>query len=139
MSLATGDEVAIRRVLDDYLELWNRGDAKACADLYDKTGDCLAVDGTFLRSHAQIRQYYDDNLSAKYAGFQAHSVEVLGVRELGSQVAMLDAIWEVHAPSAGDAPSEPIAKPIGSFVLVKSGNTWKISAARLMVPFKVSH
>jgi uncharacterized protein (TIGR02246 family) len=86
MSLATGDEVAIRRVLDDYLELWNRGDAKACADLYDKTGDCLAVDGTFLRSHAQIRQYYDDNLSAKYAGFQAHSVEVLGVRELGSHI-----------------------------------------------------
>ncbi len=138
MSLVTGDEVAIRRVLDDYLELWNRCDARACADLYDRTGDLLAVDGTFLRSHAQIRQYYDDNLSGKYAGFRAQSVEVLGVRELGSQVALLDAIWEVHAPAASDAPSEPIAKPIGSFVLVKSGDTWKISAARLMVPFKVS-
>jgi hypothetical protein len=69
---------------------------------------------------------------------QSHSVEVLGVRELASQVALLDAIWEVHAPSAGGAPSQPVAKPIGSFVLVKSGNTWKISAARLMVPFKVS-
>ena len=138
MSLVTGDEVAIRRVLDDYLELWNRCDARACADLYDSTGDLLAVDGTFLRSHAQIRQYYDDNLSGKYAGFRAQSVEVLGVRELGSQVALLDAIWEVHAPAASDAPSEPIAKPIGSFVLVKSGDTWKISAARLMVPFKVS-
>ena len=138
MSLATGDEVAIRKVLDDYLELWNRCDARACADLYDTTGDLLAVDGTFLRSHAQIRQYYDDNLSGKYAGFQSQSVEVLGVRELASQVALLDAIWEVHAPSASNAPSAPLAKPIGSFVLVKSGDTWKISAARLMVPFKVS-
>lgn len=138
MGLAAEDEAAIRRVLDDYLELWNRCDAKACAELYDTTCDLLAVDGTFLRSHAQIRQYYDDNLSGKYAGFQARSVEVLGVREVGAEVALLDAIWEVHAPSASDAPSEPIAKPIGSFVLVKSNDTWKISAARLMVPFKVS-
>ncbi|HUF17512.1 MAG TPA: SgcJ/EcaC family oxidoreductase [Thermoanaerobaculia bacterium] len=138
MSLATGDEDAIRRVLDDYLESWNRCDAKACAELYDRTGDLLAVDGTFLRSHAQIKQYYDDNLSGKYAGFQARSVEVLGVREVGAEVALLDAIWEVHAPSASDAPSKPIAKPIGSFVLVKSNDAWKISAARLMVPFKVS-
>ena len=97
MSLATRDEVAIRRLLDDYLECWNRCDARACADLYDRTGDALAVDGTFLRSHAEIRQYDDDNLSGKYAGFQARSVEVLGVRELGSQVALLDAIWEVHS------------------------------------------
>ena len=84
MSLATGDEDAIRRVLDDYLESWNRCDATACAELYDRTGDLLAVDGTFLRSHAQIKQYYDDNLSGKYAGFQARSVEILGVREVGA-------------------------------------------------------
>ena len=70
MSLTIGDEDAIRRVLDDYLESWNRCDAKACAELYDRTGDLLAVDGTLLRSHAQIKQYYDDNLSGKYGGFR---------------------------------------------------------------------
>ena len=37
-----------------------------------------------------------------------------------------------RAPSASDAPSETIAEPIGRFVLVKSNNTWKVSAARLM-------
>ena len=137
MGLTAEDEAAIRKVLADYLELWNRGDAKGCAELYDATGDALAVDGTFLRSQAQIRQYYEDNLSGKYAGFHTRRVEALGVRELGASVAVLDATWEVHASSAGDVPSKPVAKPIGSFVLVKSSNTWKISAARLMVPFKL--
>ena len=137
MGLAAEDEAAIRRVLDDYLELWNRCDAKACAELYDTTCDLLAVDGTFLRSHAQISKYYEDNLSGKYAGFQARSIEALGVRELGANVAVLDATWEVHGSSASDVPSKPVATPIGSFVLVKSSNTWKISAARLMVPFKL--
>ena len=57
-------------VLDDYLELWNRCDAKACAELYDRTGDLLAVDGTFLRSHAQITQYTMTICLASTLGFR---------------------------------------------------------------------
>jgi uncharacterized protein (TIGR02246 family) len=138
MSLTAGDEAAVRKVLDDYMELWNRRDAKACADLYETAGDALAVDGTFLRTPAEIERYYEDHLSGKYSEFQVRSVETLAVRELGTNVALLDATWEVHAPSASTSPSEAIAKPIGSFVLVKSNSTWKISAARLMVPFKLN-
>lgn len=137
MTLIPEDKTAIRRLLDDYIGLWGQGKAAACADLYDAAGDLLAVDGAFLRSPDEIRRYYEKVMSGKYSGFKVRNIQTLGIRSLGDGLALLDATWEVHAPSEGGSSSEVVARPIGSLVVVKVGDRWKISAARLMVPFKV--
>jgi uncharacterized protein (TIGR02246 family) len=138
MTLTPEDKTAIRKVLDDYMELWMEGKAAACTDLYDGAGDLLAVDGTFLRSPDEIRRYYEQVMSGKYAGFKFRSIQTLGIRLLGEGLALLDATWEVCAPSEDGSSGEVVAKPIGSLVVAKVGDRWKISAARLMVPIQLS-
>jgi len=138
MTLISEDQTAIRRVLDDYMRLFNEGRAAACADFYDGAGDLLAVDGTFLRSPDEIRRYYEQVMSGKYAEFKIRNIQTLGLRLLGDGLALLDATWEVHAPSSDEISSAVVARPIGSFVVSKSQWGWKISAARLMVPIELS-
>ncbi len=137
MKLTAQDEADIGRVLDDYMRLWTEGRAQACADLYDVAGDLLAVDGTFLRGPDDIKRYYDNVMSGKYSGFKIRNLRTIGIRSLGQGVALLDASWEVHAPSDDGSSSTVVAHPIGSLLVVHTNDLWKISAARLMVPMKL--
>lgn len=138
MTLTPEDKTAIRRLLDDYMGLFNQGKAAACADFYDVTGDLLGVDGTFLRSPDEIKHYYEQVMSGKYSELKIQNIQTLGIRSLGDGLALLDATWEVCAPSEDGSSGEVVAKPIGSLVVVKVGGRWKISAARLMVPIQLS-
>jgi len=135
--LTAQDETAIRKLLDDYMRLWMDGRAQACADLYDVDGDGLAVDGTFLRGRNEIQRYYENAMSGKYSGFTVRNLRTVRIRSLGQALALLDASWEVHAPSDNVSSSTAIASPIGSFVVAHRNDGWKISAARLMVPMKL--
>ena len=137
MKLKTQDEVDIRSILDDYMRLWMKGQSRACADLYDVSGDLLAVDGMFLQGRDEIKQYYDDVTSGKYAGFSVQNLSIVGIRALGQDAALLDAIWEIHAPSDTGSPSSLVASVKCSLVVLQTDQGWKISACRLMVPFQV--
>ena len=134
MELTSQDEADIRRILDDYIRLWMDGQAQACADLYEEAGDALAVDGKFLRGRDEIERYYDDVMSGKYSGFEVRNLRELGIRALGEGVALLDAAWEVHAPSGDGSSSTTLGRPICSLVVVRTEAGWKITAARLMEP-----
>lgn len=134
MTLTSQDEADIQDVLDRYLRLWMEGRAQACADLYERAGDALAVDGTFLRGRDEIKRYYDDVMSGKYTGFKVENVQDLGIRALGEGIALLDATWEVLAPSDDGASWTVVGRPICSLVVVGTEGGWKITAARLMEP-----
>lgn len=138
MALTAQDEADIRKVLDDYMRLWMAGQAQACADLYEPSGDGLAVDGTFLRGRDEIKRYYDDVMDGKYAGLTVESVQTVGIRPLGPDVALLDASWQVHGPSTDASPSTLIADVNCCLVLTRAAGEWKISAARMMVPMQTS-
>lgn len=132
MELTKRDESEIRTVLDDYIRLWMEGDAQGCADLYDVDGDALAVDGTFLSGRDAIKQYYDGVMSGKYSGFVVRKLETAGLQALGAGWALLDASWEVG--SSEDASATPVK---ASLVVKQADGSWKIAAARLMVPAQV--
>jgi uncharacterized protein (TIGR02246 family) len=133
MEFTTQDELEIGKILDDYMRLWMEGQAQACADLYDVAGDALGVDGTFLRGRDEIKKYYDNVMSGKYSGLEVRNVQTIGIRPLGPGVALLDATWEIHAPSTDGPPTTVVA----SFVVVPSNDVWKIAACRLMVPMRL--
>ena len=134
MKLTSQDESDIRGILDDYIGLWMDGQAQACADLYEESGDALAVDGKFLRGRDEIKQYYDEVMSGKYSGLEVRHLRNLGIRALGEGVAIMDATWEVHAPSDDASSSTTVGRPICSLVVVRTEDGWKITAARLMEP-----
>lgn len=127
------DESEIRGVLEDYMQLWMDGDARACADLYDVDGDALGVDGTFLRGRGAIREHYEAVMSGTYSGFVVRELETTGLRALGPGWALLDARWEVGT-SAGDEAATPVK---ASLVMTHTDGAWKIAAARMMVPAQI--
>ena len=90
MKLTSQDESDIRGILDDYIGLWMDGQAQACADLYEESGDAVAVDGKFLRGRDEIKQYYDEVMSGKYSGLEVRHLRALGIRALGEGVAIDD-------------------------------------------------
>ena len=132
MELTMQNKSEIRTILDDYMRLWMEGDARACADLYTVDGDALGVDGTMLRGRDAIAHYYSAVMSDKYSGLIVRNLETTSLRALGPGLALLDATWEV-GPS-GDHSRTPV---MASFVVTLSDGSWKISAARLMVPAQV--
>lgn len=139
MSLSAHDQQLVRQVFDDYLAAWNEGrDAKACADLYESDGDLLAADGAFLASPQEIERYYSDRLGGAYENFRVRDVEVLSLRSIQPNVAILDAKWEGYRVDATGTPVEVLAKPMGTFVVVKNGNQWRLSAVRIMIPWNPS-
>lgn len=137
MNLSKQDEAEIRAILDRYMRLWMDGRARACADLHEEGGDALGVDGTFLRGRDEIRRYYEEVMSGKYAGFTVENMRHLGGRALGEDVALLDAAWEVHASSDDGSSGTVVGRPRGSFVVLRTPAGWRITAARLMEPMKL--
>ena len=139
MPLSSTDRQLVREAFDDYLSAWNDGrDAKACADLYESDGDLLAADGVFLASPREIELYYSDRLGGAYKDFRVSNIEVVSLRSIQPNVAILDAKWEGHRVDETGTSVEMLAKPMGTFVLVKNGDQWGFSAVRIMIPWTPS-
>ena len=56
--LAASPEQEIRRVLDDQVDAWNRGDVRAFMEGYDKSDSTTFVGATITRGHAQVLANY---------------------------------------------------------------------------------
>lgn len=56
--LAASPEAAIRKVLDDQVASWNRGDIAGFMDGYDKSESTTFVSTTVTRGHAQVLAGY---------------------------------------------------------------------------------
>ncbi len=56
--LAASPEAAIRKVLDDQVTAWNRGDIPGFMDGYDKSESTTFVSTTVTRGHAQVLAGY---------------------------------------------------------------------------------
>ena len=137
MSLSDRDEKLVRQVCDDYLAAWNEErDAKKCADLYETDGDLLAADGVFLASPQEIERYYSERLGGAYKNFRVRDLEVLSLRSIQPNVAILDAQWEGYRVDESGTLVEVLANPIGTFVVVRGGDQWRLSAVRIMIPWK---
>ena len=56
--LAASPEASIRKVLDDQVAAWNRGDIPGFMDGYDKSESTTFVSTTVTRGHAQVLAGY---------------------------------------------------------------------------------
>lgn len=122
------DETAIRQLIQQHDQTRTSGDWKGAANLFAEDGSTLTSAGEWRRGRAEVAKGGAALGAGVYKGAK-YSTAVDTVRLLAPTVALADATFEIS--SIGGSGSR---KGHTTYVLVKSGDAWKIAATRSMVP-----
>lgn len=125
---AGAEEAAIRRVVQQHDQTRSSGDWKGAAALYVEDGTTLTSAGEWRRGRAGIEKGGAALGGAVYKGAK-YSTTVNSVLLLAPTVALADGTFEMSGIGGGGT-----RKGNSTYVLVKSGEAWKIAAVRSMVP-----
>lgn len=126
-SPAGPDDAAVRRVVQQHDAGRTSGDWKAVGNLFAEDGSTLTSAGEWRRGRAQIEKGGATSAAGVYKGAK-YATTIDSVRLLTPTVAIADGTFEITGISGGTR------KGSMTYVLVKSGDTWRIAASRSMVP-----
>jgi uncharacterized protein (TIGR02246 family) len=125
---AGGDEAAIRKVVEQHDQTRTSGDWKGVANLFMEDGAILTSAGEWRRGRAQIEKGGAAAGGGVYKGAK-YTTTIDTVRSLAPTVAIADGTFEISNIAGGKSRKGNI-----TYVLVKSGETWRLAATRSMVP-----
>jgi uncharacterized protein (TIGR02246 family) len=125
-STPAGEEAAVREVVKQYVDARDRGDAAAIRALFTDDADQLTSSGEWRKGREELVQ---GTLASSKANSGARTIAIETVRFPATGVAIADGRYSI-AGAQGAAPRNMWT----SFVFVKSGKTWRISAIRNMLP-----
>ncbi len=119
--LAATPEQEIRKVLDDQVTAWNRGDIPAFMDGYDKSESTTFVSTTVTKGHAQVLAGYLKRYPTpeKMGTLRFTDLEI---QVLGSGYASV--LGRFHLERSNDAGGE--AAGIFTLLFHKTANGWKV-------------
>ena len=122
----TEEEAAVRAVVARYVEARGRTDAAAIAALFTEDADQLTSAGEWRRGRAALVQ---GTLASSKANAGARTIAIKTVRFPTRDVAVADGEYTIGA--TGTAAERRMWT---SFVMVRRGGAWQISAIRNMLP-----
>ena len=119
--LAASPESEIRRVLDDQVAAWNRGDIPGFMDGYDKSESTTFVSTTITKGHAAVLANYRKRYptTEKMGTLRFSDLEI---RPLGPDYAAV--IGRFHLDRSAGAGGE--ASGIFTLLFHKTGHGWKV-------------
>jgi uncharacterized protein (TIGR02246 family) len=123
-SREVGEESAIRAVVKEYVDARERGDAAAIRALFTDDADQLTSSGEWRRGREQLVQ---GTLASSKSNAGTRTIAIETVRFPGPGLAIADGRYSIGEGTAA-------RNMWTSFVFVKAGKTWRISAIRNMLP-----
>jgi ketosteroid isomerase-like protein len=120
-ALAQSDEALIRKVLEDQVEAWNRGDIEGYMQGYWNSDSTLfSSGGNLIRGHREVLGRYKKRYGTRELMGTLEFTE-LEVRRLSPTIALAVGVWRLRR--AND-------EPWGRFTLVleKKPEGWRITA-----------
>lgn len=127
-AIAPAEESAIRRIIQQHDQTRSTADWKGVANLFAEDGSTLTSAGEWRRGRAQVEKG-GATLAAGVYKSAKYSTKVESVRLLAPTVALADTTFEIS--NIGGSGSR---KGHSTYILVKSGDAWRIAATRSMVP-----
>lgn len=119
--LAASPEQDIRKVLDDQVAAWNRGDIPAFMEGYNKSASTTFVGTAITKGHAQVLANYKRRYPTR-AKMGTLRFSELETRMLGTDYASV--IGRFHLDHGADAGGE--AAGIFTLLFHKTANGWKV-------------
>jgi uncharacterized protein (TIGR02246 family) len=120
------DEAAIRQVVKTYVDAREKGDAAAVGALFTDDADQLVSSGEWRRGREALVR---GTLASSKANSGRRTITIETIRFPATGVAIADGRYVI----AGSDPASS-RNMWTSFVLVKDGKTWRITAIRNMLP-----
>lgn len=122
------DEAAIKKLVADFTDCFNRKDAHACAMLYTENGDFTSVRGDADHGRAAVQKHYETVFSTFLKNAQRTDT-VRSVRFLSRTIASVDSTFELTgaaAPNAAEA-AKSVRKGLLTWVVTKRNGQWHIA------------
>ena len=118
---AAAPDTEIRRVLEDQVSAWNRGDIPAFMEGYDKSESTTFVGATVTKGHAQVLANYLKRYPAR-ENMGTLKFSELEIRPLGDDYAAVIGKFHLDRTAKGGGESS------GIFTLIfhRTGKGWKI-------------
>ncbi|HEV2856759.1 MAG TPA: SgcJ/EcaC family oxidoreductase [Thermoanaerobaculia bacterium] len=120
----SGDETAIRQIVQQLQDAWNAHDGKAFAAPFAADADYVVVNGMSIKGREAIEQGHTGIFSGIYK--DSHNVgTVKSVRFLRPDVAVAHVEWNLEYRSGGETRK---AQAINTVVMTKEEGKWQIAA-----------
>ena len=133
---SSGDEDAVRTVIQALDDAWNRGDGTAWADHYAEDGEFINILGTVFEGREAVGAHHNEILTTTFKGSQVKSV-IRRLEWLGPDVAIVDTDFSIRNferlprrlprvladGSMGHRLKHIVARRDGQWVIVASQNT----------------
>ena len=120
------EESAVRAVVSTYVEARERADAAAIGALFTEDADQLTSSGDWRRGRTALVQ---GTLASSKANAGTRTITIRTVRFPSTDVAIADGEYTIAGGASGAD-----RKMWTSFVMVRSGGAWRITAIRNMLP-----
>ncbi len=117
------DSAAIRQVITDFIDAFNRHDAHAWAMPFAEDGDFTNVTGLYLHGRKDFEARFTELFTTRLK--TAHrTATVRHIRFVTPDVAAVDAEWELVGSKASDGSENPARKGLFNFVVTRQNGHW---------------
>jgi uncharacterized protein (TIGR02246 family) len=127
----TTDQEAIKRVVAEHVEAWNKHDARALSMFYAQDGDLVSATGSMSKGRAEIEKALSRNFSARSKGGK-RTATVQSVRFIRPGIALADVAFETVGEPGADGKDLSPTKGYSYLVMTKNDSRWWITAQREM-------
>lgn len=125
------DEEDIRKVLGDFVEAWNKHDAKAFSMVFVEDADFTNVAGVSAHGRAEVEKFHALRFATTFKDTHQKITEIK-IRFIKPEVAAVDARWEMTGAKNRDGENIPLRKGLLSFVMTEQGGKWFITVMHNM-------
>jgi uncharacterized protein (TIGR02246 family) len=125
-TLSDDDSTEIRQVVAQFVDAFNRHDARGWAAPFTGDGDFTNVTGLTRHGRKQV----EERFTTLFAGplKDAHrTATIRHIRLIKPDVAAVDAEWELTGSRASDGSQNPVRKGMFTWVMVKEESNWKFA------------
>ncbi len=127
----SSDEAAIRRVLDDEVAAWARGDADGFAKHFAADGTFTNFRGMFFTGREEFRNRHDVTFKGEFRGTKMRQ-DIVSLRVIGPGVAIAETLVAISDFPSAEPPAGIRFDEHGWFrtrllqVLRKDGHDWNV-------------
>ena len=120
------EEDGIRKVLADFVEAWNRHDAKSFSMVFAEDADFTNVAGVSAHGRAEVEKFHAPRFATTFKDTNQR-ITATGIRFIKPDVAAVDARWEMTGAKSPEGRDIPLRHGLLNFVMTREGEKWYIT------------
>ena len=125
---AEANSAAIRQVVAQFMGAFNRHNAQDWASFFFEDGDFTNVYGLSLHGSKAVEERFVKLFTGPLQDAR-RTATVRHIRFIKSDVAAVDATWELVGSKAANGSDNPVRKGMFTWVMVKRDGRWRFAVA----------